>query len=41
MKYNLIAKTSFLTTKDGSGHFAAEEGLNVEQYQMHICNGHL
>jgi hypothetical protein len=42
MKYNLIAKTSFLTTSDGSGHLAAEEGLNVEHYQLHhllgICN---
>jgi len=42
MKYNLIAKTSFLTTNDGSGHLAAEDGLNIEQYQIHllmdICN---
>ena len=36
MKYNLIAKTSFLTTHDGNGHLAAEEALNVEQYQMHL-----
>ena len=42
MKYSLIAKTSFLTTNDGNGHLAAEEGLNVAQYQIHllmdICN---
>jgi len=42
MKYNLIAKTSFLTTNDGSGHLAAEDGLNIEQYQIHLlmdmCN---
>jgi hypothetical protein len=42
MKYNLIAKTLFLTTNDGSGHLAAEEVLNVEQYQIHrlmdICD---
>jgi hypothetical protein len=42
MKYSLIAKTSFLTRNDGSGDLAAEEGLNVAQYQIHllmdICN---